>query len=93
MGLAYCDWTKQPRSFEQLIVDEFNRSDAKNLNFFINRVKPYQSAGRNENEKEAIEKDKLILNILYNYNIKYSTINGDEEAINKIVNTLNLISA
>jgi len=60
MGLAYCDWKKQPRSFEQLIVDEFNRDDAKNLNFFINRVKPYQLAGRNENEKEAIEKDKLI---------------------------------
>ena len=80
MGLIYADWNNVSLSFEQLVVDEFNRTDAKNLNLFINRVKPYNPSGRNQTEEEAKEKDKDIFNLLDKYNTLFDVIDGDEYA-------------
>ena len=86
MGIAYCNWDLVPQSFGELIVDEFNRLDQANLNVFINRVTPYQSNGRNETLEEAIEKDHVILDILERYEVAHVKVDGDESAVEKIVN-------
>ena len=94
MGLIYTDWSTVSESFEKLVVDEFARPDAKNLNLFINRVKPYNHIGRNETSEEAISKDKDIINLLDKYNIMFDTIDGDEDAAvviaNKVLEMLNI---
>lgn len=94
MGLIYTDWSTVSESFEKLVVDEFARPDAKNLNLFINRVKPYNHIGRNQTAEEAISKDKDIINLLDKYNIMFETIDGDEDAAvviaNKVLEMLNI---
>lgn len=80
MGLIYTDWDKVSASFEQLVVDEFNREDSENINIFINRVKPYNPSGRNQTAEEAIAKDNDIYKLLNKYNIDYSFVDGDEDA-------------
>lgn len=80
MGLIYTDWNKVSASFEQLVVDEFERPDAINVNIFINRVKPYNPSGRNQTAEEAIAKDKDIYKLLNKYSIDYTYVDGDEDA-------------
>ena len=84
MGLSYCNWDYMVRSFEQFVVDEFNRDDAVNVNYFINRVKEYNTSGRSQTEEEAKEKDKEIKTLLNNYNVEYNFIDGDETAVNEL---------
>jgi adenylate kinase family enzyme len=80
MGLIYTDYDKVSPSFEQLVVDEFNRPEAENLNIFIKRVKPYNPSGRSQSEEEAKEKDQDIINLFNKYQINASFVNGDEDA-------------
>lgn len=53
--------------------------------FFINRVKQYNPAGRNQDEITAKEFDKGIKQLLITNNIKYKEINGDETAVDQIL--------
>jgi hypothetical protein len=69
------------RSFEQLVVDEFNRTDAVNINYFINRVKEYNPSGCSQTEEEAKEKDMEIKALLNKYDVSFDTIDGDENAV------------
>lgn len=84
MGLIYTDWNTVSKSFEQLVVDEFARPDAINVNIFINRVKPYNPSGRNQTVDEAIEKDNDIYKLLNKYSIDYTYVDGDEDAAGDI---------
>lgn len=88
MGLSYCNWDLMSRSFEQLVVDEFNRTDALNVNYFINRVKEYNPSGRSQTENEAKEKDIEIKTLLSRYNISFETIDGDENAVELLFNII-----
>lgn len=88
MCLAYCDWTKISPSFEQLVVDEFSRDDAENVNIFINRVKEYNPSGRNQTEDEAKEKDKEIMGLLETHNVFHSQIDGDGLCVKSIVSSI-----
>jgi nicotinamide riboside kinase len=84
MGLSYCNWDIVSKSLEQLVVDEFNRDDAINLNIFVNRVKPYNPSGRSQSEDEAKLKDKEIKALLDKYNVDYSSINGDKRIVKQL---------
>jgi adenylate kinase family enzyme len=84
MGLIYTDWSTVSESFEQLVVDEFARPDAVNVNIFINRVKPYNPIGRNQTAEEAIAKDNDIYKLLNKYSIDYTYVDGDEDAARDI---------
>lgn len=84
MGLSYCNWDLMSRSFEQLVVDEFNRTDAVNVNYFINRVKEYNPSGRSQTEAEAKEKDVEIRTLLNTYNVPFDIIDGDEQAVESL---------
>ena len=88
MGLSYCNWDLMSRSFEQLVVDEFNRTDAVNINYFINRVKEYNPSGRSQTEEEAKEKDMEIITLLNKYDVFFQTIDGDENAVDWLFNII-----
>ena len=88
MGLSYCNWDLMSRSFEQLVVDEFNRTDAVNINYFINRVKEYNPSGRSQTEEEAKEKDMEIITLLNKYDVSFQTIDGDENAVDWLFNII-----
>ena len=77
---------KYPESFEQSVVDIFKSMN--NYNFYINRVKPYASYGRNQTEDEAKELDFLIKQKLLQYNVDFTSVNGDEAAVEKIYREL-----
>jgi hypothetical protein len=88
MGLSYCNWDLMSRSFEQLVVDEFNRDDAVNINYFINRVKEYNPSGRSQTEEEAKEKDVEIKTLLNKYDVPFQTIDGNETAVDWLFNVI-----
>ncbi len=65
-------------------MSEFNKNDAINFNYYINRVKEYNPKGRYQTEEGAIELDVEVKNMLDEYQIKYDIIDGDENAVNFI---------
>lgn len=65
----------------------------ENINFFINRVKPYNPKGRNQTAEESDALSAEIKNLYQQLNIPYTEINGDEAgyeaAIARIITILN----
>lgn len=60
----------------QLIVKTHHQYD--NLNFFINRVKPYNPIGRHQTEEESDKIAKDLEKFLGDLNIKPHRISGDQ---------------
>ena len=57
----------------------------ENINFFINRVKPYNENGRNQTEEEAKEITKKMKQSLTDNGIFFFERNGDEEGYKLIL--------
>ena len=85
LSLSYCDFKVVSPSLENLILDEFNREENINLNYFINRVNPYSNKGRSQNEEQAKEKDREIFALLDKTHIPYCVIDGNNTAVGIIV--------
>lgn len=64
--------------FKDLVKEQFDTFD--NWNYFLKRVKKYNTAGRSQTLEEAKELDSELMRILYENNVKFSTIDGDTEA-------------
>lgn len=84
LSLIYCDCENLSDAFPKLVIDEFNHEDTDTINYFVNRVKPYNPSGRSQSEDEAKDIDGQVKNVLENYDIEYREIDGDEEAVDKI---------
>ena len=76
-GLAYVD---ENPSLTQLVMQQANEFDT--INFFLTRVKVYQSKGRFHTMEEAIELDGEIIDLLVSNEIPFMDIHGDKDAIN-----------
>lgn len=70
-------------NFNQCVVDTFNSYD--NLNCFITRIKAYDHKGRWQNEEEAKECDKILQDVLHDFNVDYDFFNGDLTGYNQII--------
>lgn len=70
-------------AFNAVVFSIFNTYD--NLNYYINRVKPYNPAGRNQTEEESDALRTPIRNLLADYNISYTDINGDDAGYKTVV--------
>jgi hypothetical protein len=57
----------------------------ENINFFINRVKPYNPKGRNQTAEESDQLSLRIKDLYKNLNIGYTEINGDNEGYSKAI--------
>lgn len=76
----------EPPSFRQYVIDNWQRYD--NINFFLNRVKPYVELGRWQNEEEAKALDVKTYRLLDELCIEFLWVNGDEHSAQIILNTL-----
>ena len=56
-----------------------------NLNFYVDRTKPYNPSGRNQNKEEAIILDKAIKEMLDERNVDYTVLKDDDYIVDRIV--------
>lgn len=77
--------TKEPASFEQLVMDMFNNYD--NVNFLIKRDHGYEEFGRNQNEQEANKIHRKLEELLQKYGIRFYRFKSTE-ALDKIKNEI-----
>jgi nicotinamide riboside kinase len=86
LGLIYNSNPALDDSFTKVVMNVFNTYN--NINFFVNRVKPYNPKGRNQT---AVESDQLsieIKNLYHRLNIDYVEISGDDEGYKEVVDTV-----
>lgn len=76
----------EPPSFRQYVIDNWHRYD--NINFFINRVKPYVALGRWQTAEEADALGWATRILLENLEVPHSEIAGDETSAIEIKNEL-----
>lgn len=69
--------------FNRTVMNVFNSYN--NLNYLLLRVKPYNSIGRHQSEKESDELKQPMVDLLNNRNIKYSEHDGCVECYDEIV--------
>jgi adenylate kinase family enzyme len=69
--------------FEQVVINIFNTYE--NINFFINRVKPYNPKGRNQTATESDQLGYKIKELYDRLHINYITIDGDDDGYNFVV--------
>ena len=84
MGMVYNDYYKPisdvcwNQSFGDLVFNTYYQYN--NVNYMLERVKPYNPNGRNETEDEAKSFDKLFVSYLNKFNIPYATVPADKNA-------------
>lgn len=81
LGLAYA--SSYPLCFQETVYWAFNQYD--NINFLINRVKPYNPKGRNQSAEESKKKHEEIIELLHDWEIQYTTVDGNENGLNTVV--------
>ena len=82
-------YTQNPaikKPLADLVMAVFDSYD--NINFFINRTKPYNPKGRNETEEESNAISEEIKELYKSLNISYTEINGDAEGYSSIVDAV-----
>ncbi len=84
MGCVYDNG--RTKYLKEMTLNEYNKFN--NLNIFLIRCKEYNPNGRMQTEVEAIEKDEEIAQFLFDNNIPYISIPGEEESIDKIVDII-----
>jgi len=72
--------------FNQHVLNEFNKFN--NYNYFIERVKKYNTKGRFQNEEQAKQDDIDLRELLHNFNIKYTDIKGEKASTEIIANQI-----
>jgi hypothetical protein len=75
-----------PQSFTDLVIDIWDSHE--NLNFYIERYKPYVAIGRTQSELEAIELDDKCLDILDRFSVDFTKVLGDKHVVSNILKTV-----
>lgn len=88
LGMIYAP-DHYPDSFKDFTLWTFNQYT--NLNFFVNRNKPFDPSGRRHTEEESISADKKIKDILNENSIPYFDVltNGLDTVVQMVVNAIN----
>jgi hypothetical protein len=90
LAIIYTKDEKIRKPLTELVMAVFNTYD--NINFFINRTKPYNPKGRNQTEDESDAISLQIKELYKQLNISYTEIDGDcsgyEKAVSIIVGKL-----
>lgn len=76
----------EPDSYCDYVVDNWNRYD--NVNFFIQRMKPYHTEGRWQTELEARMLDSKVMNLLTDLGMGFQRVDGDETSAKEILKYL-----
>ena len=87
LSLIYnTDKERLGNDFDKLVLHLFNSYN--NMNYFINRVKPYNPIGRFQTEQQSDEISNRIKNIFYENNIEIKNVDGDITNYDLIVNEI-----
>jgi len=78
----------EPASFRQYVIDNWHTYT--NINFFIQRVKPYVALGRWQNEEEADRLGYQTLVMLQDLNIMPMVVLGNESSAQQVIYSLEL---
>lgn len=78
MGIPYTKPDFLSNSFAPLVYDIWNSYD--NVNFFLNRTKPYHAVGRSQTEDEAREYDGKIKYLLDQQDYAYQEVVANDVA-------------
>lgn len=89
LGMMYRDPNYLPKTFDSMLFELFNQY--KNVNYLLQRKKPYSSIGRNQTEEEAIVLDLQINEVLDSNSIDYKNVPGDESAMDVILEDLRIL--
>jgi hypothetical protein len=73
-------------AFKDLVYSKF--SEFLNINYYIQRVKPYHQIGRNQTEVEAKDLDDIVKEKIDAYRMTYKMVPGDLNGINIITNDI-----
>lgn len=72
--------------FESLTLELYKSFE--NVNYFLNRTKPYNPKGRVQTEEQSIKIDQAIIGLLNEHGIYYLSLDGDLEAHITIANSI-----
>ena len=86
LGLLYNHNPVLDYHFSHTVINVFN--SYTNITYFINRVKPYNPAGRNQTEEESDALVTRIHNLLHNFNIPYVEIPGDDTGYTQVMSDI-----
>lgn len=70
-------------NFERMVINIFETYE--NMNYYINRVKPYNPKGRNQTEAESDALVTPIKDLLYDNCIPFKEIDGDDKGYESVV--------
>jgi hypothetical protein len=90
LSLYYTD-PELPKSFERFVRDVIDTFDQ--YYFFIERVKEYQTYGREQSVTESDVIGIQLKRLLHKEGINYFRVDGDGDAANRIMNHLVLLEA
>ena len=74
------------KPLEDLVMAIYNSYE--NINFFINRTKPYNPKGRNQTAEESDALSKTIKELYDRLGIQYTEITGDAEGYAKAIQVI-----
>lgn len=83
LGKIYADLIGR-QALGNACVEEAKRYEGNSMSIVLNRVKPYNTNGRNQTEAEANGIDEVVRCMLKNYKIPFSVVNGDLEGYDTI---------
>lgn len=83
LNIIYNESPTLGEAFDQLVMNVFNSYN--NMNYFINRVKPYNPIGRNQTEKEASAIACKIKKFLIESGTSFKEVDGDIVKYQQIV--------
>lgn len=83
LSLIYNKNSALDYSFQNVVLNVFHTY--KNMNYYINRVKPYNPKGRNQTEAESDALNESIKTLLSDCCIPYKTVDGDDSGYDIIV--------
>ena len=70
-------------NFERTVINIFETYE--NMNYYVNRVKPYNPKGRNQTEAESDALAHPIKELLHENCIPFETIDGDDDGYASVV--------
>ncbi|MFN3582796.1 AAA family ATPase [Phenylobacterium sp.] len=78
IGIAYARPAWRTSAFIGVVKEAWSHFD--NLNYWVERVKPYQTYGRNETEAEARKLDDRLMAVASEFCRRIVRVKGDERA-------------
>lgn len=85
LPLMYCP-PEYPKSFAPFVKEVWDQFE--NRSYFLDRVKVYNPAGRNQTETEARKIDRDVISLLEGEGVDYTRVTGDYGAVAKILEDL-----